>query len=109
MKDFKLEKVALNKNGSNHSIEIKGFMEHCDLLYDTLLSVLFVLCYLKYAAHGNFMNLQKSLDIDENKRKLFSKLLETKNLETPVLEGFKFEKSRRMLERYATNRLRILG
>ena len=35
--------------------------------------------------------------------------METKNLETPVLEGFKFEKSRRMLERYAAKQTRILG
>lgn len=27
-------------------IEIKGFRKRCDLLYDTILGVIFILCYL---------------------------------------------------------------
>ena len=34
-------------------------MEQCDLLYDTFLSVLFVLCYLKYEFIGDFKNMNK--------------------------------------------------
>ena len=57
-----MQSIELQLPTDNHRIQISGFLEQCDLVYDKILAVLFALCYMTYSLSGNFFNLQSKLE-----------------------------------------------